>query len=39
MAGDVVTAPAVLDRGVIMLPDAPGLGAEVDRDALARYRR
>jgi muconate cycloisomerase len=39
MAGDVVTAPAVLDRGVIMLPDAPGFGAEVDRDALARYRR
>jgi muconate cycloisomerase len=39
MAGDVVTAPAVLDRGVIALPDTPGLGADVDRDALARYRR
>jgi L-alanine-DL-glutamate epimerase-like enolase superfamily enzyme len=39
MAGDVVTAPAVLDHGVITVPDTPGLGAEVDRDALARYRR
>jgi muconate cycloisomerase len=39
MAGDVVTAPAVLDHGVITLPDTPGLGAEVDREALARYQR
>src|SRR5918996_639574 len=39
MAGDVVTAPAVLDRGVIALPDTPGLGADVDREALARYQR
>jgi L-Ala-D/L-Glu epimerase len=39
MAGDVVTAPAVLDRGVLVLPDTPGLGADVDPDALARYRR
>jgi muconate cycloisomerase len=39
MAGDVVTAPVVLDHGVIVLPDTPGLGADIDRDALARYRR
>jgi L-Ala-D/L-Glu epimerase len=39
MAGDVVTAPAVLDRGTVTLPDTPGLGADVDSDALARYRR
>jgi muconate cycloisomerase len=39
MAGDVVTAPVVLDHGVIALPDTPGLGADIDRDALARYRR
>jgi muconate cycloisomerase len=39
MAGDVVTAPAVLDGGVLVLPDTPGLGADVDPDALARYRR
>jgi len=39
MAGDVVTVPAVLDHGVIALPDRPGLGADVDPDALARYRR
>jgi L-alanine-DL-glutamate epimerase-like enolase superfamily enzyme len=39
MAGDVVAAPVVLDRGVITVSESPGLGAEVDRDALARYRR
>jgi muconate cycloisomerase len=39
MAGDVVTAPAVLDHGVIALSDRPGLGADVDPEALARYRR
>ena len=38
MAGDVVTVPAVLDRGVLVLPDTPGLGADVDPDALARHR-
>jgi L-alanine-DL-glutamate epimerase-like enolase superfamily enzyme len=38
MMGDVVAAPVVLDHGVLTLPDTPGLGADVDRDALARYR-
>jgi muconate cycloisomerase len=39
MAGDVVTNPVLLDHGVIALPDTPGLGADVDRGALARYSR
>jgi L-alanine-DL-glutamate epimerase-like enolase superfamily enzyme len=39
MAGDVVTRPVVLDQGILALPDTPGLGADVDRGALARYRR
>ena len=38
MAGDVVTAPVLLDHGVVELPDRPGLGADVDLPALARYR-
>ena len=38
MAGDVVTDPLRLDRGVIHLTDAPGLGATVDHGALTRYR-
>jgi muconate cycloisomerase len=38
MAGDVVGAPVILDHGVITLPDTPGLGADIDRRALARYR-
>jgi muconate cycloisomerase len=39
MAGDVVGAPAILDHGVLTLPDTPGLGADIDRHELARYRR
>jgi len=39
MAGDVVTAPAVLDHGVLTLPATPGFGVDIDREALARYRR
>ena len=38
MAGDVVTEPLSLEAGVIRLPEAPGLGATVDPDALKRYR-
>ena len=38
MAGDVVVDPLRLDHGVIQLTDEPGLGAAVDRAALARYR-
>ena len=38
MAGDVVAEPVKLDRGVLSLTDAPGLGASIDPDALKRYR-
>ena len=38
MAGDVVTEPLVLDRGVITLPDAPGFGFTIDGDAVKRLR-
>jgi L-alanine-DL-glutamate epimerase-like enolase superfamily enzyme len=38
MAGDVVVDPVSLEAGVIRLPDAPGLGASIDPDALKRYR-
>ncbi|WP_433321160.1 enolase C-terminal domain-like protein [Dactylosporangium sp. CA-139066] len=40
---DVVTAPLPIVDGTVAVPDAPGLGVELDRDALARlheqYRR
>jgi muconate cycloisomerase len=39
MAGDVVARPLVLDRGVIVLTDEPGLGATIDAEALTRHRR
>ena len=39
MAADVVTEPAVLDRGVIRLGDRPGFGVDIDPQALARARR
>lgn len=38
MAGDVVAQAVRLDAGVLRLPDSPGLGAEIDPDALKRYR-
>ncbi|MBY6006046.1 mandelate racemase/muconate lactonizing enzyme family protein [Salipiger bermudensis] len=33
----VVTTPIEHDAGVVRIPDAPGLGIEIDRDALARF--
>lgn len=39
MAADVVSAPVVLDRGVIRLDDGPGFGVDIDPQALARARR
>jgi len=39
MAADVVDTPVDLGRGVIELPGGPGLGASIDRRALARFRR
>ena len=38
MAGDVVAQPLTLAGGVIELTDAPGLGAQIDPDALKRFR-
>jgi L-alanine-DL-glutamate epimerase-like enolase superfamily enzyme len=38
MAGDVVRDPLRLGDGTLRLSDAPGLGASVDADRLARYR-
>ena len=39
MAGDVVTEPAMLDRGVIRLSDLPGFGVDIDPQALGQVRR
>jgi muconate cycloisomerase len=38
MAGDVVTEPLALDRGLVRLPDAPGFGFTVDETAVKRFR-
>jgi L-alanine-DL-glutamate epimerase-like enolase superfamily enzyme len=38
MAGDVVTEPLVLDRGVITISDGPGFGFVIDPDAVKRLR-
>jgi L-alanine-DL-glutamate epimerase-like enolase superfamily enzyme len=35
---DLLADPIAVEDGVAPVPDAPGLGHEVDRDALARYR-
>ena len=33
----ILTAPIEHDRGVVRVPDGPGLGIEIDRTALARF--
>jgi muconate cycloisomerase len=38
MAADVVADPLALEGGTIKLSDAPGLGATIDREAVARCR-
>ena len=38
MAGDVVREPVRLETGTLRASDLPGLGADVDADAVARYR-
>ncbi|MCT9098043.1 mandelate racemase/muconate lactonizing enzyme family protein [Haloarchaeobius sp. HME9146] len=35
--GDVITEPLTVADGCIELPDGPGLGVEVDMDAVAQY--
>ena len=39
MSADVVADPVDLTHGTLKLPDTSGLGATIDVDALARYRR
>ena len=34
---ELVSEPLVMENGVIPLPDKPGLGIELNRDALERY--
>jgi D-galactarolactone cycloisomerase len=34
----LLRTPLVLDAGHVLLPDGPGLGIELDRDAIERYR-
>jgi D-galactarolactone cycloisomerase len=34
----VLTRPIEHGRGIVRSPDGPGLGIDIDRDALARYR-
>lgn len=38
LAADIVTEPIVPVNGEIRVPSGPGLGVELDPDALARYR-
>ena len=33
----IVTTPIEHDKGVVRIPDGPGLGIEINRDALAEY--
>lgn len=34
----ILTRPIEHERGIVRVPDGPGLGIEVDREALARFR-
>ncbi len=35
---DLITAPLQMQRGFMKVPEAPGLGVELDEDAVQRYR-
>ena len=37
LSGDIIDEPFVVDRGTLTVRDGPGLGVEVDEDALRRY--
>lgn len=37
LGGDVITAPFVVENGKLDVPTAPGLGVEIDLDAVAHY--
>ena len=38
-AGEVITQPFVFRDGCLAVPEGPGLGVELDREALGRYHR
>jgi len=38
LGADIVTDPIVPVNGEIKVPSGPGLGVELDADAIARYR-
>ena len=38
LAADIVKTPVALRDGGVVLPEGPGLGVEVDEDAVARFR-
>jgi muconate cycloisomerase len=38
LEADLVTQPLTVTNGVVAVPDGPGLGVDVDEDAVAQYR-
>lgn len=38
LAGDLVRVPLAIAAGALAVPDGPGLGVEIDREAVARFR-
>lgn len=38
LAADLVQRPLLIEEGTMRLPEAPGLGVQLDREQLARYR-
>ncbi|HSQ01286.1 MAG TPA: enolase C-terminal domain-like protein [Candidatus Dormibacteraeota bacterium] len=38
LAGDLVRVPLSIADGALMVPDGPGLGVEIDREALVRFQ-
>ena len=39
MADDIIAEPIEIRNGAILVPQAPGVGAEIDEDKLAHYRQ
>ena len=35
---DLIVDPLVIENGYVRVPEGPGLGVELDEDALERYR-
>ena len=36
---DLIVEPICIEQGAAIVPDKPGLGVELDREALERYRK